>query len=556
MQDNGGHMHPFFSSICQNKKATGLLFCIIGIGIFVPYLIFLSQKGVNYNIAWLTSCAGKIMNGARMSDVCFDSNPPLSVLIYTLPALLIKSGLFNDKALIMDGYTLFCALLSTAAVWRIFRVSAVMNITEQNLVLIAYLLANIILTGDGFGERDHFVVMGLFPLALVQYSLTYGYALPARTKWAVLIFGAIGLCIKPHYGLISAALLLHRMTHQKRIWSIIKDIDFIVLSLVTLLYIGTVFLFFPDFIRIILPVSFSLYVLQDAQPFMLRFLLTFFLAVAGLRLCFVWRKDISPLCGFFLLLASLCLIPYLVQHKGWAYHLIPYNIFAFCGGALLLQHWIKREALKLFNSKNEKKTALCTVIILIFFTYFMGISPTQTPSAKTYLNFPVIAEINRYRANNPSCRFFMFDIMEEVQITNFYAACSSASRFPSYWFMGGLYNEEKNIRNNAPHHLSADQLAFYKQELAEFTAEDFKRYRPDIVLIAHIHTQKDEEETFDFPAYFSSANAGFAKEWQNYRFVKTMNVTRPRFANMPPPPFPLYTATYDIYERNTSENIK
>src|SRR3569623_1008804 len=101
-------------------------------------------------------CGERLLDGQRLSDACYETNPPLSVLIYLIPALLEKfAGLPKSIGLPLYDFTLVG--LSTLAVNAVLRAQNMLADEPRRVLLFAWLLSNTVMTAQWFGERDQLV---------------------------------------------------------------------------------------------------------------------------------------------------------------------------------------------------------------------------------------------------------------------------------------------------------------------------------------------------------------------------------------------------------------
>jgi hypothetical protein len=486
----------------------------------IPWFSIQLHQSLNTDLAWLTIAAGRLLDGAKMADAYYDPNPPLSVLVQLIPAFISRAfSIPVYYATFFYSITLVC--LSSWTVWLILRVSQQFKPAEIQILMVAYILANTVLTGQYLGERDHYIVLALFPFVLIQAGLTYGFQLPHRIKWPVLALGAIMILLKPHYGLIPVLILLHRMIRQRR-WLIFKDPDFIALTVATFLYALTLVLFFPDFLKIILPDSLSFYVanrapwvMQIALPLMAFLALLSF--AAGLM---PGDRNYIPACLFGL--AALCVIPFAMQGKGFFYHIIPTIIFFFCGFALMVFQ-IAEVATARFSLKIVPALPPMLTALLIGLSYY-ALPPNRFyPTHEDYMKLSLPKLVTD--CGTP-CPFFLFnDMMETIHPMDIYTGQIHASRFSSYWFLPALIKADFALHHNQPATMTAEQVAAGKKKYAAMVGEDFKTYNPRLVIIGQFHIVSDGLKPFDFVSYFS-ADPEFAREWKHYKFIKTITVDR------------------------------
>ena len=237
----------------EDRKTTG---AIIGlVGFFTLWLVLLFQIRIGADVAWLTQAAEHFLRGQSMVEYFFETNPPLSVLIYLPVALLKQLGLSSWTALNIFVLTLTVfSFFSSRYFLRFWDIPPII----KSLFLLGFFFVVTCLSSFDYGQRDHMLAIMLLPFVLGQLSITFGHKPNSPFRLLTFILVSPFILIKPHYGLIPTAVLVHRLIKTRSL-KLVLDSDFIVLALATLSYIAVVLLVFPDFVSVILPAAMDLY---------------------------------------------------------------------------------------------------------------------------------------------------------------------------------------------------------------------------------------------------------------------------------------------------------
>ena len=214
--------------------------------------------------------------------------------------------------------------------------------------------------------------------------------------------------------------------------------------------------------------------------------------------------------------ALLCLVPYAVQMKGFYYQLIPALIFFFCAFALSLHSYVR------FYLKNAKNLTLILTAVIFILAYVDRPLLLAYPKHGDYKNMPLSQEI----AKCPKpCPYFIFNnSIEILHPTAFYDGQENASRFPTYWFLPYLVQEQYKLDRGIPSSLSPEDIEHYRKKYGAMTAEDWRRFKPRMLIIGQYRLTPDEKN-FDFPA-FLSASPTFKEQWAKYRKDRTVTINR------------------------------
>ncbi len=459
--------------LANNQYISWIVFFIAIIFIAVPWFSIQSQYLVNGNISWLLMAAERLLDGQSLSQHIYETNPPLSILIY-IPHVLFSKALNLPPPVGSFYLTSIFVIISTLATYSIIKNFTFLNNTEKKSFILGYIISITLITTLFFSDREHFIIMALIPFVLCQYALTHRINIPKALLITVMIIGAIAILIKPHYGLIPTVFLIDRMIKQKR-FNIFFDIDFIALSSITLLYIGIIFAFFPDYIQIIFPDVLNLYMANKQPNIALKSIqLHLFLNVI-LLFTELFREDLSKEKKRFLLFlyscAALCFIPYFVQMKGFYNHIIPIYAFFIC--AITLSITFRAE--KWFKNYKILHFIIPFIVILLISAI---ISPLNKdfPKYSDIPNLPVGKFLEK-ECPKP-CTFFVFhgDI-EIFNPTAVYMGYTHASRFPSLWFLPRILGELTIDNQN-------NKYKTLKDKYTRYIIEDIEHYKPSIILIA------------------------------------------------------------------------
>lgn len=521
---------------------------LIALMMLAPWAYVHTQAMVNGNVAWLLIAAGRMIDGQPLVQAIYETNPPLSILLYA-PHMLATKTLGLPPEIGPMLVTLNMLLLSLIASAKILARFESLNGAERTTFLLAQTAALTSLSAIYFMDREHLMLMALIPFFLAQIALTEKIRLPRPLLWPVVILGTIAILVKPQYGLIPAVLLLHRLIAHRTL-RILKDPDFLALSIGTALYAAIVFLFFGDYISIILPDVIDYYLGSSDKANTFRLLMWHFPAYLALLFLELFMEDLEkPKRRLLITLytcALLCLIPLLIQMKGFYNHLLPaFGIFIIALSMTVmfrLQRWLgKRAAL-----------ALLLAPVIIFGAVTLRIKPAWNyPKGYEMAKMPVARFLDE-NCTKP-CTFFAFhgDI-EIMNPTSFYTGYTHGTRYPSYWFLPGMLRALEAHENGEPAKISAEKLTEDKSKYARFAAEDLKNFNPSIILIGTKIDILGQGEFFDYVEFFS-VDETFRKTFsENYEKTATFEFDRAEYFRGTSLSQTLIL-TYDVYTRKTPD---
>lgn len=449
-----------------------------------------------------------------MSEGCYDTNPPLSILLY-VPYIWISNITSIEAYNVLFWLTLAPIIFATIAVKKIL--ACFIEKQHSHILSISFLCSVTIVPSLYFVERDHFIAMFIFPLICVQYCITQKIKVPAIWKYSILILAAITLLLKPHQGLIPLFMLLHRMYVQKKLW-IIQDIDFIILAATSILYVLVVFIFYNDFVTEMLPYIVDFYLPYINFVDVFKKLEVFFplwmIATALALITYPNEKFLKILC----VTSGICLFVFTLLAKGFFYQLLPFiTIF-----------WI----LGTYLTTITLKTNNILIVILIFgLSYLFAPLRPHFPTHEEYKN-NVITKYIKQNCAEPCSFLFLHTNMDIVNQISFYNKDThvNASRFPAFWFqpaLEGFVSVDKDIN-----------LADAKAHFSSLIAQDIKKMNPSLLVIPN---SKHEDPNF---ITFYSTSPEFRKAIAPYKKIDTLTVDRTIFGYDEP-----YELTWDIYKK-------
>ncbi len=444
----------------------------------LPWFYFRSQQATHSDILWLCEALQRILAGGKMSEVAFEVNPPLSMLVYILP-VLAKSFLSTPLHYAVFAQTMILTVLSGIAVHRILSAWKFFQSDDINIIIAGYLLGVTILTSIYFGERDHLLALGLVPFILIQVSLTYNLPRPKGWTIPILVMGAALILLKPHHGLIPTIILAHRALSQRRL-SVVFDADFLSLAIAVLSYMALIFFVFPDFIFVMLPDILDLYLaIGDIENVLFAVMWITVLSAGIFLLLGILKipKQQKFLMLFLTACALISVIPYAVQKMGFFNHLSPSIAFLYAVVPWLLFFMLKKEI------GNARICSLASLACAIGITYILFPLNNDYPNHLAFQQKP-LAQFIQTCPQKHDCSFFMLNSdMGVIHETAYYTNTHHASRFPSLWFLNPLISTYKNINKREPGPLSTEKYNLYFSRYAGMVAEDLNKEKPTHLII-------------------------------------------------------------------------
>lgn len=497
------------------------LFVLLPFGL---YIAIQSQYYLGGNVSWLVTCAMRLVQGYSMSEYAYETNPPMSILIYLPHAVLsLITGMKLPYATLLVSY-IFIAI-SLLATYLILKFYDFLSEGEKAALLFSFVISFTVLNANYFGDREHIMMLGLVPFVLVQYAITRDTKLCPILQNTVLFFGGFCILIKPYYGLLPVTMLFARTIKRKNL-SVLKDRDFQFLVLTTLTYAFILLIFFSDYLTTILPDVISFYTSQtnpEETALNIAVPLVLFVSFCLLHFTIIPIKgDKNRLANLMLNMGFLCFLPYFGQYKGFYNHIVPILVFLLASVSLNISANIQG-AVKNLNNAYKFATPFAFAALVT-----LGVAWIFAPPQKTFPTHHDISALPIARFLDETCpspcRFYaLHPSIEVFNPTAFYIGAEHASRFPVHWFIPKIVR----LQNSDD---VADQKsgAFYKEKYTKFMIEDITRAQPDIILIMK-DIELPDGTMFDFVDFFSESE-GFKRIFEE-EYTKVAEEFRFRHAD-------------------------
>ncbi|HTK83600.1 MAG TPA: hypothetical protein VL625_00810 [Patescibacteria group bacterium] len=487
--------------------------------VWVPFEI---SAALNEDEAWLLICAQRLLDGGRSLTDFYQPNPPMSTLMYVPDVLLAR---LTHSPIYYIPHLLGLAAMSLSAWGMLSLLKRFPELDDDARAVAfgAYLIASTIgASFMFFAERDEYVAWGLIPFLLAQILITRAAAVEKRILWSVLIGGGICILIKPHYLLLPAVAVVHRMVARRRVFSVMRDPDVIALLCVSSVYAILIAVYFWDDVTKIFPDLVKLY-LPVQNPFE-----TAKQGFAGLILLLLLRLCLRPVNEGVRRIVNYCTIGamlsgllFVIQLKGLYYHEIPFFLFYSCGVGLALHDRLGR------GLRSSKIAAFITMTLVLDFSLIHAPAFLGYPTHEDYKKLP----LTQLAANlGPNETFFVVtEGMDVIHQAAIYSGHIHASRFPDLWFLTGTQFGWRH---------DGDDVRY-----ANYVAEDLARYKPSVMAII------SGDRYVDVISWLSARSPAFRNEMKRYVTAGNFVDNRRNYFKGTILDFD-HVMTYDLYRRS------
>ena len=307
-----------------SKQIRILSFTLILCIYFIAYLIQ-SQLLINWDVSWDILVSKRLLAGGTYTQDFFDLNPPL--IFYLLaPAAILSKVTIMSTITALRFYIFFLASVSLACCYfltrKIFREQDA-AIRYAFLVTIAFVF--LIPAEFDFGQREHLMLILSLPYLLTIVARLQGNSLHWLFALGVGLCAGLGFAIKPYFLLIPTLVELYYIVKTKNLFAWVR-IETITLLLFLISYLVLIFIYYPDYIHFVVPLSAPFYYAGFSQPWSIVIFTAPVLACYLMLVFYLFHytKNTYSILNHVLLLTCIgFLISYFFQRTFWNYHILP-----------------------------------------------------------------------------------------------------------------------------------------------------------------------------------------------------------------------------------------
>lgn len=469
--------------------------------IFLTAIIRFSFSSLNHDVSWMLYCAQQMQAGKTLYVDMLEVNPPLIIWL-AHPAVWI-SDITGVSA--GGGYKIWMfvltvlSLLISAPLLKRLRIGNTVWMIPALTFLLTWM------SGHNFAQREHFMAVLILPYVILTALRREGARINPAAAAGIAAIAAIGICIKPYFILVPAALEVY-LLFAIGLKATLKRPEPYAMVILGLGYLAAIFKFTPEYIDAAFGYISDVYsagfktgvgdVLYEMLPVIAALLVGGVAAVKAKA----DMKAAPPLYVAFGLTALALAAGYFIQFKGWLNHAYPVYVFA-AVPALVAAICLWR------NGKDLKVYA----ILMASAVMFMTVAPLLGAKWRDTNNHQIGAYLKA--EHNAQSLFILsanlYDGFPMVTEHDF----KWGSRFNAMWPVPGLQSSRDAMRAEKRARLGAAEN-FTRAALAQ----DLNRSKPDVILVDIREAKNMFTAPYDYIEDFSET-PDFAREFSHYERV-------------------------------------
>lgn len=285
------------------------------------------------DVSWLLTVCDRMLDGQRLYEDIAETNPPMSIWLY-LPLVWLAAKLGASAEMVVVFAMIAVCVSTIALADRIL--DALPSRPSRAAWWIVATFALVAAPVYTFAQKEHFAAAFVLPALAAVAARAAGGRIPLWRAVAAGLCAGLTVAIKPHFALAIVLPVAVACAAARSLRPALAP-ECLVGAPAFALYIGAALLAHPEFLSDMLPVVSEVY-----APYRMPFgtvLATPFVLVCGICLAaWMLRSDLgrSPLDRTLLAAFVGFFCAYVVQGRGWPYHLTPAMTLAIIGFGLSL----------------------------------------------------------------------------------------------------------------------------------------------------------------------------------------------------------------------------
>lgn len=463
--------------------------------------------------------AEKILSGGLAGVDAVDTNPPLIMLITTVPTAFAHLIGMHPIPVFLVFVWLFTVATTFGARQLLADALSAREAIHADFLGVALAVVSCVLQmGDMYGQREYLFIFGVMPYLVIRFRRWEGIPVSSAAAIGWGVIAGIAASIKPQLALIVLVPEVYWLFTRRNLGPLMKREVYGAVSAAAA-YLAYLVLI-PEVRRFVLgrwvPLLVHGYAAYDIPWISLLTLQSEYWRAAGLAfLPFVLRgrpDDVAwrlmrPLATALAMAA----VVYIVQHKGWPYHALPVSVLAYALAGLMLAQSMTRaadsEPSMGFTSLVRSRTwvlALALVVSLSVGASLLALGPSSREAEiELVRDYPMARGIASYTNEGDSVLFLSTSVVDPypvlVQMRR-HQASRTMFAFPialMYWGVQGEAGRPFPYRG-----VNGIDAPLEERRYREDLSADIQKTRPKIIMIDATRRCLACPEEFSLVEYF------------------------------------------------------
>lgn len=485
----------------------------VGVVLVIAAFALATQLAVypNHDVAWVLWGARQMLDGAVWGRDLIEPNPPLAWYL-AMPSTWI-AGLFGwPIASVFQITVIVAAVVSVAVFDRIVGPLCAEGNRFCHLPTLLGALFLLVLPDRDFAQREHLTIIAVLPYLGLVAARCSGVGAPGvAAVIAVGVAAGLGVALKPYFLLVPLLVEVTAMLLVRR-WTFALRPDTVAMGVTVSVYGAWLLLFDRAYVDGVLPLVQAIYWSFDVTwtkvlpPLAVLLLAAMYCvsAAAPRRLALPLVMN-AAMIGF--------MLAYLIQHKGYSYHLYPATVAAALTVSAVLASGAVGRAMRMIGW-----ALLATLLVQAGYEKTEWWHFNRPGGIRTSEITQLIGAIN---AHAGAGRFAVIAVHPHPAFpAALYVRSAYASRTNSQWFLPAVVQLRTGARAADPR-----TLALAERGAREFILHDLADVPGVVIVDADSQRHTSSIGNFDFLAFYSE-DARFRAAWAPYREVGRIKTWR------------------------------
>ena len=506
-----------------------LAILMIGYGTVAPYL----QYHVNADVAWLLHSTSRMIDGAVLYRDIIETTPPLICLL-TWPWVALARALQISPT---GVFYFFVVAVNLASLMLCARVSAETLFHNRpfsrHTLLLSATFFLFVFPVFLFGQKEQLTLALVLPYLLSAARRVSANPIGPRFGVLLGLMAGIGIALKPFFVIPWLAVEIYVLLWTRRPREMLCA-ENVMIAAIQVGYIGLVLVAFPTYVQETLPLLLHLFNAHNVPLVVLAFRGMLGGLIICLPLAFAFNRDtLSPPVRWTLLIAAgAFLVVFLVQQKGWEYHLLPSLALSMTLALTLLVAVLEAPSPEGRRTHLTRWLASALLVVCIAYPVALMAGPPLFP--RTFF----------LRVDKPGYQDVLHSLIALVQKhapgeAIFVLSASTwpgyhllsweraiwPYRFPSLWPVPGLYRQSA-ASADAPRNHPFDEMPVAERYVFDAIVNDLTSTPPRLMIVdaghpkhGWIHEFGDRQ--FDYIEYFQR-DLRFARMLDDYEMLPSV----------------------------------
>ena len=476
---------------------------------------------ITHDVGWLLVATRHMLRGARVyEDDVIEVSPPMILWLFA-PAVAASRATGASEIACLRLWILWMVAGSLALCDALMkRALGARREALRRWALAALAFAMLIPLRRHFGQREHLIAILLAPYVVALGVRSTATHLPSRLAAFCGSLAGLAVALKPHYALVPAILELRNLV-QRRSAAFILRPETVALAATAAVYALAIVAFAPGYLYVVLPLARDSYWAYQRSVSALLHPLHLAALAAAFAAAFRLRADSARanLARSWWLAAAAAYLAYLLQQKGWPYHLIVFDTaIVACFALSLVPDPLPRAQ----SVMRAAPTALFGAVLAAALTLALPVGASEALRTgrvwRRGLSTGMIGSLVRSIRENGSGGpvVFLSTRMEWGFPAVNYAGVDWSLRFSCLWPLAAVIRGQAT--GEGPPRIRLRELERY---VVESLVADFERAPPRLVFV-------DTREAYGSPGVavdliaMLNRHPDFARVWADFEFLRPL----------------------------------